>query len=57
MTDFGDPSDDLNFATVIFLIEGRLVLLRPRRVSYQAERDTIRQLTELLSGHPRRSQV
>lgn len=32
-TGFGDPSADLNFATVIFLIEGKLVLLRPSRVS------------------------
>lgn len=30
-TGFGDPSEDLNFATVIFLIEGKLILLRPRR--------------------------
>ncbi|KAH8917166.1 RIC1-domain-containing protein [Atractiella rhizophila] len=28
---FGDPADDLNVATVIFLIDGHLVLLRPRR--------------------------
>lgn len=28
---FGDPADDLNVATIIFLINGSLVLLRPRR--------------------------
>jgi hypothetical protein len=28
---FGDPMDDLTVATVIFLIDGKLVLLRPRR--------------------------
>ncbi|GAA6042843.1 hypothetical protein JCM8097_004456 [Rhodosporidiobolus ruineniae] len=30
---FGDPADDLNVATIIFLISGRLVLLRPRRAA------------------------
>lgn len=28
---FGDPMDDLMVATIIFLIDGKLVLLRPRR--------------------------
>lgn len=32
-TGFGDPADDLNVATIIFLISGRLVLLRPRRAA------------------------
>ncbi|GAA5895098.1 Ric1p [Sporobolomyces salmoneus] len=32
---FGDPADDLNVATIIFLISGRLVLLRPRRAASQ----------------------
>lgn len=32
---FGDPADDLNVATVIFLIDGKLVLLRPRRAADQ----------------------
>jgi hypothetical protein len=27
----GDPADDLIVATIIFLVDGRLVLLRPRR--------------------------
>jgi hypothetical protein len=35
MTGFGDPADDLNVATIIFLISGRLVLLRPRRAASQ----------------------
>ncbi|KAJ9478363.1 RIC1 domain-containing protein [Pseudozyma hubeiensis] len=30
---FGDPMDDLAVATIIFLIDGKLVLLRPRKVS------------------------
>jgi len=34
-TGFGDPADDLNVATIIFLISGRLVLLRPRRAASQ----------------------
>uniref|UniRef100_V5EY27 RIC1 C-terminal alpha solenoid region domain-containing protein n=2 Tax=Kalmanozyma brasiliensis (strain GHG001) TaxID=1365824 RepID=V5EY27_KALBG len=29
---FGDPMDDLSVATIIFLIDGKLVLLRPRKV-------------------------
>ncbi|OXH27574.1 hypothetical protein J008_04717 [Cryptococcus neoformans] len=29
----GDPADDLIVATIIFLVDGKLVLLRPRRVS------------------------
>ena len=28
---FGDPMDDLTVATIIFLVDGKLVLLRPRR--------------------------
>ncbi|MBW0490206.1 hypothetical protein O181_029921 [Austropuccinia psidii MF-1] len=28
---FGDPANDLNFATIIFLIDGKVVLLRPRK--------------------------
>ncbi|GAA6025117.1 hypothetical protein JCM10207_000636 [Rhodosporidiobolus poonsookiae] len=30
---FGDPADDLNVATIIFLLSGRLLLLRPRRAA------------------------
>ncbi|KAI5481005.1 ribosome control protein 1 domain containing protein [Pseudohyphozyma bogoriensis] len=32
---FGDPADDLNVATIIFLINGKLVLLRPRRAVHE----------------------
>lgn len=32
---FGDPADDLNVATIIFLINGKLVLLRPRRAAHE----------------------
>jgi len=31
----GDPADDLNVATIIFLISGTLVLLRPRRAAHE----------------------
>ena len=31
-TDLGDPADDLIVATIIFLVDGKLVLLRPRKV-------------------------
>jgi hypothetical protein len=31
--DLGDPAEDLIVATIIFLVDGRLILLRPRRVS------------------------
>lgn len=31
----GDPADDLNVATIIFLIAGQLVLLRPRRAAHE----------------------
>ncbi|PWZ00713.1 RIC1-domain-containing protein [Testicularia cyperi] len=30
---FGDPVDDLTVATIIFLIDGKLVLLRPRKLT------------------------
>jgi hypothetical protein len=33
MVELGDPADDLIVATIIFLVDGKLVLLRPRRVS------------------------
>lgn len=29
----GDPADDLMVATIIFLVDGKLVLLRPRRLT------------------------
>ncbi|KDE04043.1 hypothetical protein MVLG_05482 [Microbotryum lychnidis-dioicae p1A1 Lamole] len=32
---FGDPADDLNVATIIFLISGQLVILRPRRAAHE----------------------
>jgi len=32
MIELGDPADDLIVATIIFLVDGKLVLLRPRRV-------------------------
>lgn len=34
MAELGDPADDLIVATIIFLVDGKLVLLRPRRVSH-----------------------
>lgn len=35
MLGFGDPADDLNVATIIFLINGKLVLLRPRKSAHE----------------------
>lgn len=35
MAGFGDPADDLNVATIIFLINGNLVLLRPRKAVHE----------------------
>ncbi len=32
--DFGDPMEDLSVATVLMLIGGRLILLRPRKVKW-----------------------
>ena len=37
---FGDPIDDLSVATIIFLIDGKLVLLRPRKVGGGSRLDT-----------------
>lgn len=31
-TELGDPMDDLSVATVLMIVGGRLVLLRPRKV-------------------------
>lgn len=31
----GDPADDLTIATVLLLVGGRLVLLKPRKVRLQ----------------------
>ncbi len=35
--EFGDPIDDLTVAAIIFLIDGKLVLLRPRRLTSDEE--------------------
>ena len=35
--EFGDPIDDLTVAAIIFLIDGKLVLLRPRRLTDDEE--------------------
>ncbi len=37
---FGDPIDDLAVATIIFLIDGKLVLLRPRKDGGGAKMDS-----------------
>lgn len=37
----GDPIDDLTVATIIFLIDGKLVLLRPRKVGGTNRRNSI----------------
>ncbi len=33
LIDFGNPEDDLVVATILLLVGGQLVLLRPRKVS------------------------
>ncbi|KDN39153.1 RIC1-domain-containing protein [Tilletiaria anomala UBC 951] len=35
--EFGDPIDDLTVAAIIFLIDGKLILLRPRRLGQDEE--------------------
>ena len=35
--EFGDPIDDLTVAAIIFLVDGKLVLLRPRRLGHDEE--------------------
>jgi hypothetical protein len=32
LTELGDPVDDLSVATVLMMVGGQLVLLRPRKV-------------------------
>lgn len=43
---FGDPTDDLNVATIIFLISGKLVLLRPRRAAHEEVKYDMQVLAE-----------
>jgi hypothetical protein len=45
----GDPEQDLLVATIIFLVDSRLVLLRPRRVSFECmcQKEGLAQLTLL----------
>ncbi|CDW97606.1 hypothetical protein, partial [Sporisorium scitamineum] len=43
---FGDPIDDLAVATIIFLIDGKLVLLRPRKVGRGSRLDSSQNLLE-----------
>lgn len=42
----GDPFDDLTVATIIFLIDGKLVLLRPRRVGNEELRYDMQVLSD-----------
>lgn len=46
LTGFGDPADDLNVATIIFLISGKLVLLRPRRAAHEEVKYDMQVLAE-----------
>lgn len=43
---FGDPADDLNVATIIFLIQGQIVLLRPRRSAHEEVKYDLQVLAE-----------
>lgn len=49
----GDPVDDLAVATVLMVVGGQLVLLRPRKVRYD-ETSTSKLLTSPSSLVPRR---
>lgn len=44
---FGDPSNDLNHATIIFLIDGKVVLLRPGK----SEADEVKYDLQILADH------
>jgi hypothetical protein len=45
-TGFGDPADDLNVATIIFLIQGQIILLRPRRSAHEEVKYDLQILAE-----------
>ncbi|KAG0145186.1 hypothetical protein CROQUDRAFT_658980 [Cronartium quercuum f. sp. fusiforme G11] len=44
---YGEPSADLNYATIIFLIDGKVVLLRPRK----SEVDEVKYELQILADH------
>jgi hypothetical protein len=47
----GDPVDDLIVATIIFLIDGRLVLLRPRRAGNDGVRYDLQVLADRIESY------
>lgn len=53
--DLGDPMDDLSVATVLMMVGGQLVLLRPRKVCIRIFSLLNLKLDPLLLlvGHPR----
>jgi len=56
-TELGDPADDLAVATVLMMVGGQLVLLRPRKVSFLSIRSNFYLYIDVrLVGQPR-SQV
>jgi hypothetical protein len=55
--EMGDPANDLVVATVLLLVGGRLVLLRPRKVLFYSFESKISILIDLLVDRVGRSPV
>ncbi|ORY32121.1 RIC1-domain-containing protein [Naematelia encephala] len=49
--DLGDPADDLIVATMIFLVDGKLVLLRPRRAGNEEVRYDMQVLADRIEAY------
>ena len=49
--DLGDPADDLIVATIIFLVDGKLVLLRPRRAGNDEVRYDMQVLADKIESY------
>lgn len=48
---YGDPADDLVLATIIFLVDGKLVLLRPRRAATDEVRYDMQVLADRIESY------
>lgn len=55
-SEFGDPVDDLSVATVLMMVGGKLVLLRPRKVGFLFRISFLQYLNVPIVSRPR-SQV
>ncbi|KAL7422502.1 WD40 repeat protein [Cryptotrichosporon argae] len=49
--ELGDPADDLIVATIIFLVDGKLVLLRPRRAGNDEVRYDLQTLADRIEAY------